>query len=133
MIVDASAILAIVLDEADARRFAEALRRPAARRMSAINFVEAGVRVDNDPNPHRGAAFDRAMNAFGISVQNVSPDHATIARDAYRRFGRGNHPARLNLGDCFAFALAKATREPLLFKGDDFAHPDVLAEIEAAA
>ncbi len=73
------------------------------------------------------------MNAFGISVQNVSPDQATIARDAYRRFGRGNHPASLNLGDCFAFALAKATREPLLFKGNDFAHPDVLAEIEAAA
>ena len=132
MIVDASAILAIVLDEGDSSIFVEALRRPDVRRMSAVNFVEAGVRADNDPNPDRGAAFDRAMHAFGIFVQNISPYQAMIARDAYRRFGKGNHPARLNLGDCFAFALAKANREPLLFKGGDFAHPDVTAEIEPA-
>ena len=132
MIVDASAVLAIVLDEADSDVFVEALRRPDVRRMSSVNFVEAGVRADNDPNPDRGAAFDKAMHAFGIYVQNVSPYQAIIARNAYRRFGRGNHPARLNLGDCFAFALAKSRREPLLFKGRDFAHPDILAEIESA-
>jgi ribonuclease VapC len=132
MIVDASAILAVVFDEADSTIFAEALRRPAVRRMSSVNFVEAGVRADNDPNPDRGTAFDKAMHAFGIFVQSVSPYQAMIARDAYRRFGKGSHPARLNLGDCFAFALAKANREPLLFKGRDFAHPDILAEIEAA-
>ena len=132
MIVDASAILAVILDEADADVFVQALRGPAVRRMSSVNFVEAGVRADNDPNPNRGAAFDKAMQAFGIFVQNVSPYQAMIARDTYRRFGRGNHPARLNLGDCFAFALAKANREPLLFKGSDFAHPDILEEIESA-
>jgi ribonuclease VapC len=131
VIVDASAILAVVLDEPDSEEFAEVLRRPAVRRMSSVNFVEAGVRADKDPNPNRALAFDKAMHAFGIFVQNVSPYQAMIARDAYRRFGRGNHPARLNLGDCFAFALAKANREPLLFKGRDFAHPDILAEIES--
>ena len=132
MIVDASAILAVVLDEADSMTFVEALRRPDVRRMSSINFVEAGIRADNDPDPDRGVAFDKAIHAFRIFVQDVSPYQAMIARDAYRRFGRGNHPARLNLGDCFAYALAKARREPLLFKGNDFAHPDVLAEIEPA-
>jgi ribonuclease VapC len=132
VIVDASAILAVVLDEPDSENFVEALKRPAVRRMSAVNFVEAAVRADNDPNPGRAVAFDKAMHAFGIFVQNVSPYQAMIARDAYRRFGRGNHPARLNLGDCFAFALAKANGEPLLFKGHDFVHPDILAEIEAA-
>ena len=132
MIVDASAILAVVLDEADSATFVEALRRPATRRMSSVSFVEAGVRADNDRNPDRGVAFDKAMHAFGVFVQDVSPYQAMIARDAYRRFGKGNHPARLNLGDCFAFALAKARREPLLFKGNDFAHADILAEIEPA-
>jgi ribonuclease VapC len=132
MIVDASAILAVVLDEADSALFADALRRPQVRRMSSVNYVEAGIRADNDPNPDRGVAFDKAMHAFGIFVESVSPYQAMIARDAYRRFGRGNHPARLNFGDCFAFALARANREPLLFKGSDFAHPDILGEIEPA-
>jgi ribonuclease VapC len=132
VIVDASALLAVVFDEGDSHAFVAALRRPGIRWISSVNFVEAAVRADNDPDPNRGSALDKVMHAFGIVVQSVSPNQATLAREAYRRFGRGRHPARLNLGDCFAFALAKARNEPLLFKGNDFAHPDVLAEIGSA-
>lgn len=127
MIVDASALLAIVLGETDRERFYTSLGRSSSSAVSAVNYVEAGIRADGDRVPARGEFLDEIIERFGVSVASVTPEQATIAREAYRRFGKGNHPARLNLGDCFAYALAKARGEPLLFKGDDFAKTDIAA------
>jgi ribonuclease VapC len=129
MIVDASAILAIVLGETDRQRFYTSLGRSAASAISAVNYVEAGIRADRDKGSRRGELLDEVIRNFGVRITSITPEQAIIARDAYRRYGKGNHPARLNLGDCFAYALAKARREPLLFKGEDFAKTDIQAAI----
>ena len=126
MIVDSSALLAILFAEPDRERFAAALDAAPSLRLSAINFVEAAVRVDMGRSPIASDAFDDLVREAGITIEPVTPEQAHLARRAYRAFGRGSgSPARLNLGDCFAYALAKATGEPLLFKGDDFGHTDI--------
>ena len=133
MIVDASAILAILLFEPERDRFLEILHSERKLSVSVVNFVEAGTRVDRDSNSERPLLLDDMVTSFGIEIAPVSLEQGGLARGAHKRYGRGSgHPAGLNLGDCFAYALAKARREPLLFKGDDFTHPDILAEIEAA-
>ena len=132
MIVDASALLSIVLGEDDRERFYLSLGRSASSSVSPVNYVEAAIRADWDSDPRRGEFLDEVIQRFDVRLASITPEQAMIARNAYRRFGRGKHPARLNLGDCFAYALAKARREPLLFKGGDLAHPDILAEIEPA-
>jgi ribonuclease VapC len=133
VIVDASALLAIIFSEAERNQFLDVLDNAGSISMSPINYVEVAIRVDRDPNPFRTLAFDEIMMTFTIDILPINAEQARIARQAHKSFGRGaGHPARLNLGDCFAFALAKVTREPLLFKGGDFAHPDILAEIESA-
>ena len=129
MIIDASALLAILFDEPEVDRFTRLIHRSAHPAISPVNFLEAGIRADNPKTPAKGPALDTLMIALGIEVASVTAEQAQMAREAYRHFGEGNHPARLNLGDCFAYALAKAHREPLLFKGDDF----VKTDIEAAA
>jgi ribonuclease VapC len=129
MIVDASALLAIALGETDRQRFYMSLGRSTSSAVSAVNYVEAGIRADRDIAPGRGEFLDEVIQRFGLNVAPVTPEQAVIARDAYRRYGKGKHPAHLNLGDCFAYALAKVRGEPLLFKGDDFTKTD----IEAAA
>jgi ribonuclease VapC len=125
VIVDASALLAIAFNEPDADRFAAALAGSDGNRMSAVNFVEAAVRIDQLKDEGIRAAFAAIVAASNIVVAPVSAEQAHIARTAYRTFGKGNHRARLNFGDCFAYALAKETGEPLLFKGGDFAETDV--------
>jgi ribonuclease VapC len=129
MIVDASALLAIVLDEDDGKRFYVSLGRAGTSAISAVNFVEAAIRADEDRTGSRGELLDEMMQRFDVRIASITPEQAKVAREAYQRFGKGRHPARLNLGDCFAYALAKARGEPLLFKGADFAKTD----IEAAA
>jgi ribonuclease VapC len=130
MIVDTSAIIAILRDEPEAERFAIALANPAiSRRMSAASFLEAAVLVDAAKDPIASRRFDDLIAMAGIAVEPVTLEQAQIARAAYRDFGRGGgHPARLNFGDCFAYALARALREPLLFKGEDFSQTDVAAQ-----
>jgi ribonuclease VapC len=127
MIVDASALVALVREEPDADRFFRALsdtREP--KRMSAANYVEAAIVIDAAKSPIASRRFDDAVAAAGIVVEPVTREHADIARAAYRDFGNGSgHPAGLNFGDCVAYPLARARREPLLFKGDDFSHTDV--------
>ena len=126
MIVDSSALLAILFAEEDRERFAAALDAAPTPRLSAVNFVEAAVRVDMGGNPIASDAFADLIKAAGISVEPVTVEQAYLARRAYRAYGRGSgSPARLNLGDCFAYALAKAKGESLLFKGGDFGHTDV--------
>lgn len=130
MIVDASAILAILLEEADGDAMEDVLLAPRRRHaISPVNYLEAAVRLDSLIGSNKGAELDPLMADFGIEIVPVTPEQASLAREAYRKFGKGKHPAKLNLGDCFAYALSKARGEPLLFKGEDFGLTDIEAAI----
>ena len=128
MIVDASALLAILLREPERPRFRELIALAAEPVISPVNFLEVAVRADALGDAE-GRGLDRLIQISGISIVQVTAEQAELARDAYHRFGKGNHPARLNLGDCFAYALAKAGNEPLLFKSEDFRLTDVEAAL----
>jgi ribonuclease VapC len=126
MILDSSAVIAILRDEADAPAFANAIVSAQARRISAVNYVEAAVVIDASRDPIASRRFDDLIRAAEIRIEPVTESQARIAREAYRDFGKGSgHPAALNFGDCFAYALAKSASEPLLFKGTDFSHTDL--------
>lgn len=125
MIVDASVIIAILQGETDAAALARALQRAPVRRISAANYVEAAVVTDGNREPVLSRRFDDLLRDGMIMIEPVTVEQAKIAREAYRDFGKGRHRAGLNFGDCFAYALAKVTGEPLLFKGDDFRHTDI--------
>jgi ribonuclease VapC len=125
MIVDSSAIIAILQNEPDADAFAVALQQAPICRMSAVTWVEAAIVTDGNRNPVLSRRFDDLLRDVRMRIETVTPRQAEIARHAYRDFGKGRHTAGLNFGDCFAYALAKELDEPLLFKGDDFAHTDV--------
>lgn len=126
MIIDTSAVIAILLDEPDARRFAEAVEGADLRHISAATYLEIGMVIDGRRNPALSRRLDEFLAEAGVVIEPVTPEQARIAREAYRDFGKGSgHPARLNFGDCFSYALAKDKTEPLLYKGDDFAHTDV--------
>ena len=128
MIVDTSALFAILRDEPEAKDCALAIERNANRRVSAANFVETALVIDASRDPIASRRFDDLVKEARIVIEPVSEAQARIAREAYRDFGKGSgHPAKLNFGDCFAYALAKTTGEPLLFKGDDFIHTDVIS------
>ena len=126
MIVDTSALIAILRDEPEAPACAKAIEAASGRRISAANFVEAAIVIDASRDPVASRRFEDLVREAQIVVEPVTEAQARIARDAYRDFGKGSgHPARLNFGDCFAYALARDTGEPLLFKGEDFVHTDV--------
>jgi len=126
MIIDTSALLAILRDEPDAASYAQAIQRARSRRLSAVSFVETAAVIDGGRDPVASRGFDDLLRAAQITIDPVTEAQARVARDAYRDFGRGSgHAAKLNFGDCFAYALAKVTGESLLFKGKDFAHTDV--------
>ena len=125
MIVDSSAIIAILRNEPDAAAMAEALQAAPVRRISAVTYVEAAVVADSDQNPLLSRRFDGLVRDAQMLVEPVTARQAELARQAYRDFGKGRHKAGLNLGDCFAYALAKEMDEALLFKGDDFRHTDI--------
>ena len=126
MIIDTSAIIAILRDEPEAKSCARAIADATIRRVSAVNFVESAVVIDASRDPIATRRFDDFIKAANISTEPVTATQAQIARGAYRDFGKGSgHPAKLNFGDCFAYALAKESGEPLLFKGGDFAHTDI--------
>jgi ribonuclease VapC len=127
MIVDSSAIIAILRNEPDAGAMIEALQEAPVRRISAVTYVEAAVVADNDRNPVLSRRFDGLVRDAQILVEPVTARQAELAREAYRDFGKGRHRAGLDLGDCFAYALARERGEALLFKGDDFCHTDVEA------
>jgi ribonuclease VapC len=129
MVIDTSAIMAILLFEAEARSFADAIMTAAARRVSTGTLLELEIVA----NVRRGRIglpdVDDFLEKAQIEIVPFDREQARFARGAYRRYGRGNHRAGLNFGDCFAYALAKATGEPLLFKGADFAHTDVVSAL----
>jgi ribonuclease VapC len=125
VILDTSAVLAILFHEPDAERFARAIATASSRRMSAATLLETTIVLESRSGAAAGYELDSFLQEAEIELEPVTPDQAQAARRAWRRFGKGNHPAGLNFGDCFAYALAEATREPLLFKGGDFDLTDV--------
>ncbi|MDX2142748.1 MAG: type II toxin-antitoxin system VapC family toxin [Rhodospirillaceae bacterium] len=126
MIVDTSVIVALLKGEADGPRLSAALSAPEAKHISAATFLETAIVVDANRDPVMSRRFDELLRDTSIEIAPVTERQARIAREAYRDFGRGSgHPAGLNFGDCFAYALAKDLGEPLLFKGDDFIHTDI--------
>ena len=126
MIIDTSAILAILRAEPEAPAMATAIEQANVRRISAGTFLEAAIVVDASRDPVASRRLDELVAVAGIRIEPGTAEQARIGRDAYRDFGKGSgHPAQLNFGDCFAYALAKAVGEPLLFVGGDFAHTDV--------
>ncbi|MGH6923065.1 MAG: type II toxin-antitoxin system VapC family toxin [Propylenella sp.] len=129
MIVDASALLAILFEEPEEDRFLELIQEDKSPAISPVNLVEAGIKADDPRHPAKGRALDALISAMNIEVAAITAEQARIAREAYQRYGKGRHPARLNLGDCFAYALATVREEPLLFKGNDFTQTDVEAAI----
>lgn len=128
MIVDTSAIVAILRKETEAARCADLLTNAARPRLSAASYLEAAIVIDGSRNHLTSQQLDALVEGAELSIEPVTESQVRIARTAYREFGRGSgHPARLNFGDCFAYALAKDTGEPLLFVGNDFAQTDVQA------
>jgi ribonuclease VapC len=131
VIVDSSAIIAILFGETDAAIYAGAIASADICRISAANYVETAVVVESQSTA--GARqFDTFMRRAGIVIEPVTEEHALLARQAYADFGKGRHPAGLNFGDCFSYALAKASGEPLLFKGNDFSKTDVQQVVRTA-
>ncbi len=126
MIIDTSALLAILYQEEDAEWFVTAIVTAPVRRMSAANFLEAAINIDSYGDPEASRQLDSFIRHAEIEIAAVTLEHAQIARQAYQDFGKGRHKAALNFGDCFAYALARATGEPLLFKGEDFPNTDIV-------
>jgi len=133
VIIDTSALIAILRAEPDADDMAHAIERAQHRRISAANWVETAVVIDGSRDPVASRRFDELVQIAELQVEPVTHDQARIARDAYRDFGKGSgHKAGLNFGDCFAYALAKSTGETLLFKGNDFGHTDITPALPVA-
>lgn len=127
MIVDTSALIAILRDEPDAETFAFALAAARAPRISAANYLETAIVIDASRDPIASRHVDDLFTKARLVIEPVTAEQAAIARSAYRDFGKGSgHPAQLNFGDCFAYALAKSAGEPLLFKGEDFSQTDLV-------
>ena len=129
MIVDTSVLIAILKGEPEADQFATVLANPkSSLALSAASYLEAGIVVDRNDNAALSARLDDLLKAFAIEIAPVTASQAKLARAAYRQFGKGTgHPAGLNFGDCFSYALAMESGTPLLFKGADFAATDVMA------
>lgn len=131
MIVDSSALIAIIADEPERQAFVHLLSAARVRRISAATLVETAIVLESQHGPEVVRQFDAFLRTAKIRTEPVTEEQAAIARQAFLDFGKGRHPAALNFGDCFSYALAKAYHEPLLFKGGDFAKTDVLAAQEA--
>jgi ribonuclease VapC len=127
MIIDTSAIIAVLFNEDDAKVYADLITQSDSRRMSAATFVETAIVVETQTKTSGSRQLDAFLRRADIAIEPVTEEHAHIARQAFIDFGEGRHPAGLNYGDCFSYALAKATGEPLLFKGNDFSKTDLAA------
>jgi ribonuclease VapC len=128
MVIDTSAVVAVLLNETNAAWVAQAIEASSPRLLSAANLLEASIVIESRKGEAGGRELDLLLYRSAIEVVAVDQDQAEIARLAWRRFGKGRHPAGLSYGDCFAYALAKTRRLPLLYQGDDFSRTD-LAEV----
>ncbi|MDH0615647.1 MULTISPECIES: type II toxin-antitoxin system VapC family toxin [unclassified Agrobacterium] len=127
MVIDTSAIVAIFFNEPDAADYSKRIADDPIRLISAATLVEAGMVVEGRFGEPGGAELDLWLHKAKVEVAAVTAEHADQARRAWRRYGKGRHPASLNYGDCFSYALASLTGEPLLFKGNDFRQTDIEA------
>ena len=125
MVIDTSAIVAILFEEDDQLRYAEAIEGASARLVSAVTRVELSFVVEGRKREAGRGRLERFFALTGAEIVAVTPQQASIAIEAFRTFGKGRHPAGLNIGDCFSYALASATGHPLLFKGNDFVQTDI--------
>ena len=125
MVIDTSAIAAILFAEDDAERYAEVIARDQIRLVSAGTVLECSLVVEGELGEEGGRELDLLVLRAGIETIAFNADQLSIARHAFRTFGKGRHPAGLNYGDCFSYALSKSSGEPLLFKGADFSETDV--------
>ena len=125
MVIDTSALLALVFNEPEADDIEVALDEDPVRLMSVASCLESAIVVEARLGPAGGRELDLLVHKAAIELVAVTTEQMEVARAAWRRFGRGRHRAGLNFGDCFAYALARTSGEPLLFKGDDFANTDV--------
>jgi ribonuclease VapC len=126
MIIDSSALISICKREPDWDFYAKALDASGPVSMSAASYLETSIVLDSLGDPVASTRFDQILLDARIAIEPVTPEQARIARQAYRDYGKGSgHPAQLNFGDCFSYALAREKREPILFKGEDFVHTDL--------
>lgn len=126
MILDTSALVAILFGEPEAVRYVHAIHDTDRCSISAANFVELSIVVERQIGPEGSRQCDAFFRRTAIVIEPVTVEQAHLARQAFLDFGKGRHPAGLNFGDCFAYALAKSTGEPLLFKGKDFRRTDII-------
>lgn len=129
IVIDTSAVVAVLRDEPERRAFTEAIEQADRCVISAVSFVEASIVIETRSGYEGLRDFDLFILKAGIEVVATDAEQAKIAQSAFRTFGKGRHPANLNFGDCFSYALAKALEAPLLFKGNDFAQTDIAAVI----
>lgn len=129
MILDTSALLAILLDEPERRDFVACIESEAVRRASAASVLEASMVLEARFGPAAEGDLDLFLHRAAVEIVPFDQDQLAMARSAFRRFGKGRHPAALNFGDCISYALARALDEPLLFKGSDFRQTDVTAAL----
>lgn len=131
MVIDTSVIVAIAFNEPEASHFHEQIARDPVRLISAATVFEAAMVIESRFGEAGGADLDLWIYKAGIEIVAVTAEHADQARRAWRRYGKGRHPAGLNYGDCFSYALAKLTSEALLFKGNDFSQTDISSAVRA--
>jgi ribonuclease VapC len=125
MILDTSALIAILYGEPERAEFARLIHDAEFCRVSVASFVELSMVVESQLGPEAGRQVDTLFRRTGIVIEPVTVEHGHLARQAFLDYGKGRHKAGLNFGDCFSYALAKATGEPLLFKGNDFSQTDI--------
>ena len=125
MVIDTSAIVSILFNEIDAALYARTLRAGSPRLLSVVTRVELSCVIEGRKGENGRIKLERLLGAFEHEIVGVTSQHATLAIQAFRTYGKGRHPAALNIGDCFSYALARATGFPLLFKGDDFSRTDL--------
>ena len=129
MVIDTSALIAILFGEPEALSFSRAVADESRKLISAFNALETGIVVEARKGEAGGRELDLLLHRAQIQIVAMTADQAELARTAWRKYGKGNHPAGLNIGDCCAYALAKFSGEPLLFKGNDFNQTDIRAAI----
>lgn len=125
MVIDSSALLSILLGEDDASRIAAAILAEPKRLISAVTLLETSIVIEARKGPAGGRELDMLLHSARIEVASMTLQQVDIAREAYRRYGKGRHPAKLNMGDCCSYALARHSGERLLFKGEDFSQSDI--------
>lgn len=125
MVIDTSAIIAILLSEPEASRISQAILDDPKRLMSAFSLLECSLVIEGRKGEFGGRELDLLLHRLQVEIISMNADQSEIAREAWRHFGKGRHPAALNIGDCCSYALARYSEEPLLFKGNDFSRSDV--------